>query len=213
MIPMNKLYTFLNLQNRNACSHVLYLFHLIDANGKSKNRSCTHSMDIATLLGIIIGLAALIGGFLWEGGEIGGLMQLTSALIVFGGTIAAVLISFPVSKLRTVPKALALAFSSRQQDSGELIEDIVGMATVARREGVLALEKSGGLPESFLREGIQLVVDGTERTMVQQIMSLEIDALEKNMKATPKFSNRPAATRRRWASSARSWALFTCSAA
>lgn len=144
-------------------------------------------MDIATLLGIIIGLAALIGGFLWEGGELGGLMQLTSALIVFGGTIAAVLISFPVSKLRTVPKALALAFSSRHQDSGELIEDIVGMATVARREGVLALEKKAAdYPNPFLREGIQLVVDGTERSMVQQIMSLEIDALEKKYESYAK---------------------------
>lgn len=52
-------------------------------------------MDIATIIGIIIGLAALIGGFLWEGGEVGGLMQLTAALIVFGGTFAAVMISFP----------------------------------------------------------------------------------------------------------------------
>ncbi|MFD1178824.1 flagellar motor protein [Paenibacillus puldeungensis] len=137
-------------------------------------------MDIATLLGIIIGLAALIGGFIWEGGQLGGLLQVAAALIVFGGTIAAVMISFPIAKLRTVPRALSFAFSSKTPDPSELIEDIVGMSTTARREGVLALEKRAAEHQNpFLREGIQLVVDGTERNMVQQIMELEIEALEK----------------------------------
>lgn len=136
-------------------------------------------MDIATILGIIIGLAAMIGGFLWEGGQLGGLMQLASAVIVFGGTLAAVMISFPIAKLKTVPRALALAFASKQQDEGELIEDLVGMSMTARREGVLALEQKASEHEDpFLREGIQLIVDGTEQGMVKQIMDLEIDSIQ-----------------------------------
>lgn len=136
-------------------------------------------MDIATILGIIIGLAAMIGGFLWEGGQLGGLMQLASAVIVFGGTLAAVMISFPIAKLKTVPRALALAFASKQQDEGELIEDLVGMSMTARREGVLALEQKASEHEDpFLREGIQLIVDGTEQSMVKQIMDLEIDSIQ-----------------------------------
>ncbi|MCH1640450.1 flagellar motor protein [Paenibacillus timonensis] len=137
-------------------------------------------MDIATLIGIIVGLAALVGGFMLEGGQLGGLLQITAALIVFGGTFAAVLISFPVAKLRTVPKALALAFMTKSQAQDDVIEDIVGMSSISRREGVLALEKKAAEHQDpFLREGIQLVVDGTERAMVRQIMELEIDAVAK----------------------------------
>lgn len=136
-------------------------------------------MDITTVIGIIIGLAALIGGFVWEGGEIAGLMQLAAALIVFGGTIAAVIISFPISKLRTVPRAIAIAFTSSNKDVSTLIDDIVEMSMIARREGVLALEKKGAEhSDPFLREGIQLVVDGTERQMVKQIMEYEIESVE-----------------------------------
>lgn len=137
-------------------------------------------MDIATLIGIIVGLAALVGGFMLEGGQLTGLLQVTAALIVFGGTFAAVLVSFPVAKLRTVPKALALAFMSKTPAQGDTIEDIASMSSISRREGVLALEKKAAEHQDpFLREGIQLVVDGTDREMVRQIMELEIDAVAK----------------------------------
>lgn len=135
-------------------------------------------MDLSTIIGIIVGLAALIGGFLWEGGELGGLMQWAAALIVFGGTFAAVMISFPLAKLKTVPKAIALAFTTGPQDKEELIEDLAGMSLISRRQGVLALEKKAEEhADPFLREGIQLVVDGTEPGVVRQVLDLEIDAL------------------------------------
>lgn len=136
-------------------------------------------MDIATIIGIILGLAALIGGFVWEGGEVAGLMQMAAAVIVFGGTIAAVMISYPLAKLRTVPKSLALAFTSNHHDEKQLIEDIVSMSTIARRDGVLALERSSNLHnDPFLREGVQLAVDGTEQSMIRKIMDYEIDAIQ-----------------------------------
>ncbi|WP_433944281.1 flagellar motor protein [Paenibacillus sp. SN-8-1] len=136
-------------------------------------------MDVTTLVGIIIGLIAIVGGFIWEGGQFSGLMQLTAALIVFGGTFAAVLISFPASKLKTIPYGLALAFKSRRQDHEQIIEDIVSMAVTARRSGVLALERQAAQHEDpFLQEGIQLVVDGTDQHLIKQIMEFEIDATE-----------------------------------
>ncbi|GIO41984.1 flagellar motor protein [Paenibacillus apis] len=135
-------------------------------------------MDISTIIGIIIGLAALIGGFIWEGGELGGLMQWAAALIVFGGTFAAVMISFPLAKLKTIPKALSLAFTKGSQDMEELISDLEGMSVISRRQGVLALEKkSEEHADPFLREGIQLVVDGTEPAIVRQVLDLEIEAV------------------------------------
>ncbi|GGG08130.1 flagellar motor protein [Paenibacillus aceti] len=134
-------------------------------------------MDITTVIGIIVGLAALVGGFIWEGGELSGLMQLTAACIVFGGTLAAVLVSFPLAKLKTVPRALALAFTYKNPNLSGLIDDIVSMSHTARREGVLALEKKAAeYHDPFLREGIQLVVDGTDRAMVEQIMEYDLQA-------------------------------------
>ncbi|WP_054957565.1 flagellar motor protein [Paenibacillus dakarensis] len=136
-------------------------------------------MDMTTIIGILAGLAALVGGFLWEGGHVSGLMQGTAALIVFGGTLAAVLISFPASRLRTVPDALRTAFGRRTRLPHELIEDIVDMSVIARKDGVLALERSSSEhPDLFLREGMQMVVDGTDAELVQQILELEIQAAE-----------------------------------
>ncbi|KAF6634901.1 MULTISPECIES: flagellar motor protein [unclassified Paenibacillus] len=136
-------------------------------------------MDITIVLGIIAGIIALIGGFLWEGGEFTGLLQGTSALIVFGGTFAAVVISYPASKLKTIPTALRMAFSREDNPTKQYIEDLVSMATTSRRSGVLALERtSSEHPNAFLREGLQLVIDGTEQEQIKQILELELDAIE-----------------------------------
>ncbi|HEY2492016.1 MAG TPA: flagellar motor protein [Paenibacillus sp.] len=137
-------------------------------------------MDITTLIGILAGLGALIGGFLWEGGQVTGLFQKTAALIVFGGTFAAVVISFTSARLKTIPHAIQFAFNRHKGDMNQLVEDLVDMATTARRSGVLALERmSHNHPDAFLREGIQLVVDGTDPETVKQILELDINAVEK----------------------------------
>jgi chemotaxis protein MotA len=136
-------------------------------------------LDITIVLGIIAGIIALIGGFLWEGGEFTGLLQGTSALIVFGGTFAAVVISYPASKLKTIPTALRMAFSREDNPTKQYIEDLVSMAATSRRSGVLALERtSSEHPNAFLREGLQLVIDGTEQEQIKQILELELDAIE-----------------------------------
>lgn len=136
-------------------------------------------MDITIWIGIIAGLVAIVGGFLMDGGEFSGLLQFTAALIVFGGTAAAVIISFPKSKLRTIPAALKVAFGREDIPNGRYIKDIVNMATIARRSGVLALERNSmDHPSPFLREGIQLVVDGTDQEQLKQMLSLELDAVE-----------------------------------
>jgi chemotaxis protein MotA len=136
-------------------------------------------MDITSIIGILAGLAALVGGFFWEGGSLSGLLQLNAALIVFGGTIAAVLISFPASKLRVLPAALRMAFGRSAVNNEEKAEEIIEMAAITRRSGVLALEKKAEAhPDPFTREGLQLMIDGTDPDQVRQILELEMDALE-----------------------------------
>lgn len=136
-------------------------------------------MDITSIIGLLAGLAALIGGYLWEGGSLSGLLQLNAALIVFGGTFAAVMISFPASKLRAIPSALRMAFGSSPDSDLEKAEEIISMAAIARRGGVLMIEKQAEEhPDPFTREGLLLVVDGTDPDQVRQIMELEMDAKE-----------------------------------
>lgn len=136
-------------------------------------------MDIATLIGIIAGIAAVISGFLWEGGQLSGLVQKTAALIVFGGTIAAVVASFPSHRLRTIPAAVRMAFGRNDNDPRKWMEELVDMSSTARRSGVLALERQVmDHPHPFLKDGIQMVVDGTDQDVIRQIMELEIDSVE-----------------------------------
>lgn len=137
-------------------------------------------MDLTTILGIALGLLALVGGFLLDGGHISGLLVFSAAIIVFGGTIGAVVVSFPKSQLKQIPKALRLAFREKKTDPEALIAELVDMATVARREGVLALEdRAQQHPDAFLRDGLQMVVDGTDPDQLRQILEVEIDAKEK----------------------------------
>jgi len=144
--------------------------------------------DRSTALGILAGLAALVGGFLWEGGHLGGLVQRTGLLIVFGGTFAAVAVSFPVSQLKKIPEALRTAFYPKTEDTWEIIDQLMHYATVARREGVLALEPLiADHPNEFLREGLQMVVDGTDPELNRQILDVEIDALEERLEQQAKI--------------------------
>lgn len=136
-------------------------------------------MDITSIIGLLAGIAAMIGGFLWEGGSLSGLLQLNAALIVFGGTLAAVLISFPASRLRSVPAALRLAFGRHPDTTQEKAEELISMSAITRRGGVLALEKRAEEhPDTFTREGLFLIVDGTDPDQVRQILELEMDAKE-----------------------------------
>ena len=134
---------------------------------------------MTTLIGIIAGLVALIGGFLLEGGHISGLWEATAAIIVFGGTIAAVVVSFPQHRLRSIPTALRMAFKQRENQMPQLIDDIVAMSTQARRNGVLVLEETAQKHKNtFLRDGVLLVVDGNDPELVKEMLDIDMDAVE-----------------------------------
>ena len=107
------------------------------------------------------------------------LIKPTAALIVFGGTIGATIISFSLSEIKAVPKLLKIILFQKLPDEVALIEQIVGLADKVRREGLLYLENQ--LPQvedNFMRKGIQLVVDGTDPELVRQIMETEMYAIQ-----------------------------------
>ncbi len=140
--------------------------------------------DITTLAGLIIGLGALLVANSMEGGGISSLVNPSAALIVFGGTLGATLVSFPLERLRVVPALLAHAFTERQLPPMELVAMFVQMAERARREGLLSLEERvQELGDAFIRKGVLLVVDGTDPEVVRTILETEVGLLERRHQA------------------------------
>lgn len=136
-------------------------------------------MDLTTIIGLILGFGGLLGGFMMDGGHLGSLIIPSAMIIVFGGTFGAVAISFPMSQLKGVPAALGMAFKETKRNPGQIIDEIVDMASIARREGVLALEqRAQEHTNPFLKEGLMMVVDGTDPELTRQILELEMDALD-----------------------------------
>ena len=135
-------------------------------------------MDKATWSGIILALAGIVGGLLIEGGKIAQVLQPTAALIVFGGTLGAVLIQFPLAVVLTSIKRLAQVFMEPKQDSQEVVQDLVTFARQARREGIISLDaKLAEVEDAFLRKALMLAVDGTEPRELREVMELELDNL------------------------------------
>lgn len=140
-------------------------------------------MDISTLVGIIAGAAL----FIWaisSGGSVLDFVHPPSIAITIGGTLAATLIHYPLSRLVSVSRVAKNAFISRAADVEETITVLTQFAEQARREGLLALEEAvEQLEDPFLRKGLQLVVDGTDPELVRSILDTDLAALEERHKA------------------------------
>ncbi|ADI02631.1 MAG TPA: flagellar motor protein [Syntrophothermus lipocalidus] len=140
-------------------------------------------MDLTSLIGLIIGLAGLILGFVLEEGKVGMLLKETAALIVFGGTIGAVTVSFSSEELKTIPYFLKVVFTNKKIEFGETIDQLVQVADKARREGLLSLETQlEELENEFMRRALQLVIDGTDPELTRNMLEMEIEAFEKRQK-------------------------------
>src|SRR5512142_1969338 len=97
-------------------------------------------MDITTVGGIVAAIGLILLGQALEGGHVGSILQATAALIIFGGTLGAVMVSFPKKDFVRGMKLVTLAFTDRKIELGAVSRQIVEFASVARRDGVLALE-------------------------------------------------------------------------
>ncbi len=132
-------------------------------------------MDILTIIGTIVGFGAILGGQVLEGGSMGSIMQFTAAIIVFGGTLGAVLVNYPMHTVTLAIKNLRLVIFSNEGDPYTTIKLLSDLAAVARKDGLLALETSiKRVQDPFLRKGLQLVVDGTEPKLTREILEIEI---------------------------------------
>jgi chemotaxis protein MotA len=135
-------------------------------------------LDIATILGLFLGIGFTIWGIMTSG-SLGDYWHLPSVIITLGGTIAATLIAYPLDDIFKLGKVFQKTFSYKIASANEMIEEIISLANIARKEGLLSLEEYGSnLDDEFLKKGIMLIVDGTDPELVRNILETELLFLE-----------------------------------
>jgi chemotaxis protein MotA len=136
-------------------------------------------MDLGTLLGIVVALAGILIGQAIEGGSVLQILQPTAAMIVFGGTLGAVMISFPMSVLKQAAADLMHVLKEDNVQPNDVIDDVVKFTNKARREGIISLEKdAAGVKDDFFRKSLMMAVDGSEPKELRQTMEVEIQYME-----------------------------------
>ncbi len=135
-------------------------------------------MDIATVVGVILSLGLIIASIVTGGGVITAFIDPASVMVVIGGVIAAVLISFPLKNFLGVFGVTRKAFSHELEPVPDIIQQIVSLAETARKDGLLALEnRVGEIENPFIALGVQMAVDGTRPEVMEDILRTELDAV------------------------------------
>ncbi|WLV24191.1 flagellar motor stator protein MotA [Aciduricibacillus chroicocephali] len=137
-------------------------------------------MDITSLVGIILGLIAVFVGMVLKGVSLTALINPAAILIIILGTISVILIAFPLSEVKKVPKLLGIIMKNQKtMEMGELIGFFSELAQLARQEGLLALDaKIAEIEDPFLRRGLRFAVDGQSAEYIRDILGEEISAME-----------------------------------
>lgn len=134
-------------------------------------------MDLTTIGGIIMAFGAVLLGQALEGGHASSLMQATAGIIVIGGTMGATAVAFPMSDFLRGLKMFGVALKSKKSDIDALMQQIVELAGVARRDGVLALEQRlTNIGDPFLKRAVQFLVDGVDAAVARDALETEIQA-------------------------------------
>ena len=145
-------------------------------------------MELGTIVGIILGVIALATGVIL--GVEGDMALITEAfldfpslIIVIGGALGGTFISFPMDVVLTSLKAIGQVFKALNMNPQGAITEIIELANLARREGILALEeKANNMEDAFLKKGIGLIVDGTDPELVRSILETEMSYIEQRHK-------------------------------
>ncbi len=136
-------------------------------------------MDILSIIGVVMGLGAILGGNILEGGHTDSLLQLTAFVIVMGGTVGAVLLQTPLSVFFRALKMVVWIFLPPTLAGEQVIEKIISWSQIARKEGLLGLEPvAESEPDAFASKGLRLLVDGTEPDVLRGILEVDLSAKE-----------------------------------
>lgn len=140
-------------------------------------------MDLISLVGLAVGISAIVVGQLLEGGHIASLVQPTAFFIVVGGTLGAVMLQSPVTVFADGMRMAKWVILPPVLQPQRLIEQMAQWSHVARKEGLLALEAQVALmPDPFMKKGLQLLVDGAEPERLRDLLEVDINSYEERLK-------------------------------
>ena len=135
--------------------------------------------SLAASLGLFAGAIMIIWAIRLTG-DLGNFLDFPSIVIVIGGSLCALVISFPIKTILNIPKMLKLLVVSPEDDRKELIDLLSSLAKKARMDGLLSLEDEiEKMDNEFLASGLQMVVDGVEPDDIKELMELKMDTLER----------------------------------
>lgn len=136
-------------------------------------------MDIFLIIGLVLGAICIMMALILKGASVAMLLNGEVAVIIFGGMIAAVLSSYTMADIKRLPNGIKVLMSNEEPDLNGTIEKMVELSNIARREGLLALEAPvNELDDPFMKQGLELVVDGAEAEQIRDLMESEVDAME-----------------------------------
>lgn len=136
-------------------------------------------MDLSTIIGLIVGVGGIITGMLMEGGSIDSLIGIPAAIIVYGGAAGATIASFPMTTLIYAMTKLKDVFLETKIRHDDIITEMIGFATKARKEGVIILEKEAKTAsDKLMKTGLEAVADGADPGLVRDLMETEVGQLE-----------------------------------
>jgi chemotaxis protein MotA len=136
-------------------------------------------MDKLSLFGLLVAATGIIGGQLLEGGSVSVLLQMAAFIIVFGGTVGAVMLQHPMKVFVTGMKMAAWVFVTPQIDTQKLAYQITAWGSVARKDGILALEAQlKNIDDPFVAKGLQMLVDGNSAEKIREVMDVDLQTYE-----------------------------------
>ncbi len=135
-------------------------------------------MDIASVIGLPLGFAAIIFSIVIGGFPIGIYMDLVSVFITVVGSFAALMYGSPMSSIMSLGKVMGLSFKARKSNVGNIIKTLVAFSEKSRREGLLSLEDEiEQLTDEFFKQGIRLVVDGTDPEVIKNVLYNQLNSM------------------------------------
>ncbi|HMZ30061.1 MAG TPA: flagellar motor protein [Thauera aminoaromatica] len=145
-------------------------------------------MDKISLVGLTLGIAAILVGQVIEGGHLSSLFQPTAFMIVIGGTLGAVMLQSPLRVFMQGMRMARWVFVPPAPAFDTIIEQVANWGHTARKEGLLSLENQiEALSDPFMRKGLQLLVDGIEPNRLREVLEVEIGVWENQMKMSARI--------------------------
>jgi chemotaxis protein MotA len=143
-------------------------------------------VDKASWGGLMLAVGGIFAGLVLEGGNLSQIFQPTAAMIVFGGTLGAVLIQFPLATVIAAAARLLHVFIEPKRDPFTVVQQLAEYAKKARRDGMVALDSDlGKVQDPFLKKSLMLAVDGTEPQELRNMMELELQNQEEHEEQVP----------------------------